>query len=151
MLLSLIGIWLGVGLWRLKSWARQLAIAYVSFGLLQSVLMLLIPPEAYLVAALTPEQMENTFVEELMRSSLFASDVREGEVRQMVKNLSGRLVVDLLDTATEPDWLCIENNRIVGRRITNMPGGPNHCYFTGKETHLPDCGGRLLIDLPEKS
>lgn len=36
-------------------------------------------------------------------------------------------------------WLCIENHPTDGLRISNLPGGPTHCYFTGT-THLADCG-----------
>ena len=37
-------------------------------------------------------------------------------------------------------WLCIENHPIDGLRISNLPGGPKHCYFTSDATHLTDCG-----------
>jgi hypothetical protein len=37
-------------------------------------------------------------------------------------------------------WLCIQNHPIDGLRISNLPGGPKHCYFTSGATHLIDCG-----------
>ncbi len=46
-------------------------------------------------------------------------------------------------------WLCIErltNGEIRDSRISNLPGGPGHCFFTGVSGHLPDCGERLLIN-----
>ena len=45
-------------------------------------------------------------------------------------------------------WLCIErytSGKVRELRISNLPGGPAHCYFTGVTGHLPDCGERLLV------
>lgn len=41
--------------------------------------------------------------------------------------------------ATDSTWLCIENHPTDGLRVSNLPGGLTHCYFTGT-AHLPDCG-----------
>lgn len=48
-------------------------------------------------------------------------------------------------------WLCIERHSdgqggpgIPG--VSNIPGGPAHCFFAGTGDHLPDCGYRLLVD-----
>ena len=57
---------------------------------------------------------------------------------------------------TDRVWLCIERHSDGEGgpgvpAITNMPGGPAHCYFTGigpgggQRDHLPDCGYRWLF------
>ena len=53
----------------------------------------------------------------------------------------------------DTSWLCIEPtgpNRKgeISMRISNLPGGPAHCFFTGKAKHLPGCGEKILVDLP---
>ena len=40
-------------------------------------------------------------------------------------------------------WLCIEQSDD-GLRISNLPGGSRHCFFTSTPTHLPDCGTAAL-------
>ena len=39
-------------------------------------------------------------------------------------------------------WVCVEAGQPPG--ISNLPGGPKHCYFTGKK-HLADCGWVFLV------
>ncbi len=47
-------------------------------------------------------------------------------------------------------WLCIEPS-MDGPRISNLPGGPNHCYITGRPKHRPDCGWKLLVSVDTSS
>lgn len=42
-------------------------------------------------------------------------------------------------------WLCVEPNSHE-LRVSNGPGGPDHCYFTSKERHLPACGWKSLVE-----
>lgn len=43
-------------------------------------------------------------------------------------------------------WLCVETvwddtkQAVASHRISNIPGGRAHCYFTGTRNHLPRCG-----------
>lgn len=58
-----------------------------------------------------------------------------------------------LEALGEKVWLCIERDS-QGTAISNLPGGPNHCYFTGryhkgKARHLADCGERILLPIPD--
>lgn len=42
-------------------------------------------------------------------------------------------------------WLCIEK-RNDGPAISNLPGGPDHCFFNGYDRdHLPDCGWKRVV------
>lgn len=51
-------------------------------------------------------------------------------------------------------WLCIERTGDyltpdgTDHRVSNLPGGPGHCFFTGKRKHLPGCGEKILVSLP---
>ena len=44
-------------------------------------------------------------------------------------------------------WVCVEAGEPPG--ISNLPGGPDHCFFTGKK-HLSDCGWVSLVPSQEK-
>jgi hypothetical protein len=41
-------------------------------------------------------------------------------------------------------WVCVERRTNGELSVSNGPGGPNHCYFRSKATHLPDCGWKVL-------
>lgn len=51
-------------------------------------------------------------------------------------------------------WLCVEPTGDYTSpdgtipRVSNLPGGPAHCFFTGEADHLPGCGEKILVDLP---
>jgi hypothetical protein len=58
----------------------------------------------------------------------------------------------------EPEtWLCVERTggtftirAAAGEevRISNLPGGPSHCFFNGTAGHNPECGEKILVDRP---
>lgn len=54
---------------------------------------------------------------------------------------SGRLVDrEAIDTV----WVCVEKSSdSAGWRVTNMPGSPSSCYFSGG-AHTPWCGDAAL-------
>ena len=46
--------------------------------------------------------------------------------------------------ALETVWLCIEKSTdSIGWRVTNLPGSPSSCYFSGG-AHTPWCGESIL-------
>ena len=52
--------------------------------------------------------------------------------------------LSILGTVIDADeskcwWLCVEDTPNTPR-VSNLPGGPLHCFFRGGKKHLPDCG-----------
>jgi len=66
-----------------------------------------------------------------------------------------KTILDAARLVAEADgealWLCIDDHGPEGLKVSNLPGGPLHCFFTGG-AHYPLCGLRkLVIDLPEET
>lgn len=56
---------------------------------------------------------------------------------------------------TDQIWLCIERHSDGEGgpgtpAISNMPGGPGHCYFTSRVHHLEACGYRWLFSTEQE-
>lgn len=60
--------------------------------------------------------------------------------------LSGAVDLTLSLLEAPEVWVCVETTpREV--RVSNGPGGPNHCYYTGRTRHLDGCGFKALVPM----